>query len=69
MGRISVLSLKKKMDGKGEYFEVMMDLDGKFTRCFLRSGLGRNELLRRLYSISTIDELYSIDQKAVLYIA
>ena len=69
MGRISVLSLKKKMDGKGEYFEAMVDLDGQFTRCFLRSGLCRNELLKKLYTVSTIEDLYRIDHKAILYIA
>ncbi|RXT14943.1 hypothetical protein EIZ39_01675 [Ammoniphilus sp. CFH 90114] len=69
MGSISVLSLKKKMDGKGEYFEVMIDLDGQFTRCFLRSGLGRYDLLRQLYTVTTIEDLYQIDDKAILYIA
>jgi hypothetical protein len=31
--------------------------------------LERNELLRRLHLVSNMDDLYSIDEKAVLYIA
>lgn len=69
MGLISVLSIKKKMDMKGEYFDVMINMDGHFTRCFLRSELGRNELLQRLYCVSTMEDLYLIDQKAILYTA
>lgn len=69
MGMISVLSIKKKMDMKGEYFDVMINIDGQFTRCFLRSELGRNELLHRLYSVSTMEDLYLIDHKAILYTA
>jgi hypothetical protein len=69
MGRISVLSMKKKLDFRGEYFSIMMNLDDKIIRCFLRSELERNELLRRLHLVSNMDDLYSIDEKAVLYIA
>lgn len=69
MGRLSVLSMKKKMDLKGEYFDVMINLDGRTTRCFLRSDLGRNELLKRLYEVDTIEDLYLIDNRAILYSA
>lgn len=69
MGRISVLSLKKEIDAKGEYFNLILNLDGQFTRCFLRSDLGRSELLQRLYSVSDMEDLYTIDNKAILYTA
>lgn len=69
MGRLSVLSMKRKMDLKGEYFDVMINLDGHITRCFLRSELGRSELLKRLYDVGTIEDLYLIDNKAILYTA
>ena len=69
MGRISVLSMKKKMDLKGEYFDVMINLDGQITRCFLRSELERHELLKKLHDVGTMEDLYAIDHKAILYTA
>lgn len=69
MGRLSVLSIKQQMDAKGEYFDLMLNMDGQLTRCFIRSQLGRNELLKKLYFASTLDDLYSIDDKAIMYIA
>lgn len=69
MGRISVLSMKKKIDLKGEYFDVMINLDGQMTRCFLRTNLGRRELLKKLYNVGTMEDLYEIDNKAILYTA
>jgi len=69
MGRISVLSVKREIDLKGEYFHLILNLDGRLSRCFLRSDLDRNELLRRLTQASEIKDLYTIDDKAILYTA
>jgi hypothetical protein len=66
---ITVLSIKKQIDANGEYFNIVLNLDDHLTRCFLRTELERRELLRKLHSLSSMEELYSIDKKAVLYIA
>lgn len=69
MKYVSILSVKQQIDRKGVFYKVLLTLDGKLVTCFLRSEMGRGELLQRLCTITSLDDLYHIDRRAVLYSA
>lgn len=69
MGDTSILSVRKQLDGKGEFYKILAVIEGNLVTCFLRTDMERRDLLLRLAGLKTLQDLYRIDQKAVLYSA
>ncbi|MBO8171224.1 MAG: hypothetical protein H0Z33_04935 [Bacillaceae bacterium] len=63
---ICVLMFKQEVNGKGVFYKALLDHGGETVICYLRSGLKRRELLKRLCTIRSLTDIYSIDEKAVM---
>ncbi|WP_236407636.1 hypothetical protein [Microaerobacter geothermalis] len=66
---VTILSVKKQIDGKGVFYKILLFADGSLSTCFIRSELHRSDLLQKLYQIRRISDIYQIDEKATIYSA
>lgn len=61
-----VLMVKQEVDQEGPFYKAIIDIHGQLVYCLLRSDLKRAELLKRLYKLDSLAEIYSLDQKALI---
>lgn len=61
-----VLAIKQQVNKDGLFYKAIVNVKGEMIMCILNSNLRRGELLKRLATISSLSDIYSIDKKAVM---
>jgi hypothetical protein len=63
----SVLMVKQKMSMEGLFYKTIINVRGQMVICYLKSHLERCDVLRFLAGMKSVSDIYSIDEKAVMF--